>query len=75
MPTHPYFYAWWPVGHLIGYENTFVNMAADICRVLGGEKPEVPMPDFDDALKTQQVLEAVMVSVMKKSWVKVKSIK
>ncbi len=75
MPTHPYLHAWWPVGHIIGYENTFVNMAADICRVIGGEKPEVPLPDFEDALKTQQVLDAVLVSAMKKTWIKVKDVK
>jgi predicted dehydrogenase len=73
--SHPYIYAWWPDAHLIGYEHTFVNMTADICRILGGEKPDVPMPDFADALKTQQVLDAALVSAAKKTWVKVGSIK
>jgi len=73
--VHPYYKAWWPDGHLIGYEHTFINIAADIMRVLGGEKPEVPLPDFADALRTQQVLEAALVSAEKKTWVKVSSIK
>ncbi len=73
--VHPYFYAWWPEAHIIGYEHGFINMLADICRVLGGRKPEVPLPDFDDALKTQQVLEASLISAKEKQWVKVKSIK
>jgi len=72
---HPYFYAWWPQGHIIGYEHTFINVAADICRVLGGKKPEVPLPDFDDALLTQQVLEASLLSARKKAWIKVNSIR
>jgi predicted dehydrogenase len=72
---HPYYYAWWPQGHIIGYEHTFINVAADICRVLGGKKPEVPLPDFADALKTQQVMEAALISAAKKTWVKVRGIK
>ncbi len=50
-------------------------MAADICRILGDKKPEVPMPDFADALKTQGVLEAALISAKTKKWVKVKSVK
>jgi predicted dehydrogenase len=33
------------------------------------------MPDFADALVTQQVLDAALLSAEKKSWVKVSSIK
>ncbi len=29
---------------------------------LGAKTPTVPLPDFEDAYKTQQVLEAAMVS-------------
>jgi predicted dehydrogenase len=75
MPTHPYIQAWWPVGHIIGYEHTFINMAADICKILGNKKPEVPMPDFADSLKTQQILDAALLSSAKKTWIKVGSIK
>lgn len=59
---HPYVGNWWPDGHIIGYEHTFVNMAADILRALGGQEPEVPLPDFADALQTQRVLEAALIS-------------
>ena len=30
--------------------------------VLGGKAPVVPLPDFEDAYKTQQVLEAAAIS-------------
>lgn len=73
--AHPYCYAWWPDAHVIGYEHGFVNMAADIGRILGGQQPEVPMPDFADALKTQQVLEAALQAAQKKTWVKLSSVK
>ena len=60
--VHPWVASWWPEGHGLGYEHTFVNMAADVLRVLGGKKPEVPIPDFEDAFKTQRVLEAALLS-------------
>ncbi len=60
--THPYVSSWWPDGHVLGYEHGFVNMAGDILRVLGGEKPEVPLPDFADAYETQRVLEAASIA-------------
>ncbi len=59
---HPYAGNWWPDAHLIGYEHGFVNQAFDILKVLGGEAPTVPIPDFEDAYQTQRVLEAAMIS-------------
>ncbi len=55
---HPYAAAWWPDAHVLGYEHGFVNMAADIVRVLSGAEPELPLPDFEDAWRTQCVMEA-----------------
>ncbi|MGH7178544.1 MAG: Gfo/Idh/MocA family protein, partial [Tepidisphaeraceae bacterium] len=65
-PDHPYAANWWPDAHLVGYEHGFVNMTADMMNILGGKPPVVPMPDFEDAYKTQQVLEAAMLSAMDK---------
>jgi predicted dehydrogenase len=59
---HPYVGNWWPDAHIIGYEHGFINEAADIFNVLGGKPPVVPLPDFEDGFKTQQVLEAAIVS-------------
>jgi predicted dehydrogenase len=59
---HPYVAQWWPEAHLLGYEHGFVNMAADILRVLGRRRPELPLPDFADAYQTQRVLEAALIS-------------
>lgn len=60
--AHPYVEAWWPDSHGLGYEHGFVNQAADILTMVGGGQPVVPMPDFADAFKTQQVLDAALVS-------------
>lgn len=59
---HPYAKHWWPDAHVLGYEHGFVNMAADILRVLDGRPPELPLPDFEDAYQTQRVLEAALIS-------------
>jgi len=59
---HPYVANWWPDAHIIGYEHGFTNQAYDILKVLGGEEPTVPIPDFEDAYQTQRVLEASLLS-------------
>ena len=72
--VHPYMKHYWPPGHLIGYEHGFVSQAADITRVLGGHTPEVPLPDFEDAWKTQCVLEAVIQSARRRRPISVREI-
>ena len=64
--VHPYIKHYWPAGHLVGYEHGFVSQAADIVRVLGGQPAEIPLPDFEDAWKTQCVLEAVIRSARRR---------
>ncbi|QEH33225.1 Glucose--fructose oxidoreductase precursor [Aquisphaera giovannonii] len=59
---HPYAGNWWPDAHVLGYEHGFVNQAYDILLALAGEEPTVPIPDFEDAYKTQRVLEAALVA-------------
>jgi predicted dehydrogenase len=72
---HPYAGRWWPDAHVLGYEHGFTNMLADVLRVLGGEKPEVPLPDFEDAYQTQRVLEAALVSAKERCAVKLSEVK
>ncbi len=74
-PKHPYAGNWWPAAHVLGYEHGFVNMAADICRVVGGEKPVVPLPDFADAYETQRVLEAALLAAKHRTTVKLSEVK
>ncbi|MDH3249565.1 MAG: gfo/Idh/MocA family oxidoreductase, partial [Acidimicrobiia bacterium] len=64
---HPYAGSWWPDGHWLGYEHTFVNQAADIVKALGGILPEAPLPDFADAFETQRVMEAAVVSARRRA--------
>jgi predicted dehydrogenase len=54
---HPYAAAWWPPGHGLGYEHTFVHEIADFVRAVAEGQP--PQPSFDDGLYVQKVLDAV----------------
>lgn len=72
---HPYVDAYWPAAHGLGYEHGFTSEVADIVRMLGGRKPEVPMPDFADAFETQRVLEAALISARERGPVKMSQVK
>ena len=68
--VHPYAGQWWPPGHIIGYEHTFVHTIADFVNAIA--KGRAVQPTFEDGLKNQLVLEAVEQSAEKRRWVKVK---
>ncbi|MFF0162029.1 Gfo/Idh/MocA family protein [Streptomyces sp. NPDC005263] len=64
-PEHPYLEAWWPPGHGLGYEHTFVHQARDLVHAIHeGRRPE---PSFADGLQVQRVLAAVEESAEKNS--------
>jgi predicted dehydrogenase len=65
-PDHPYVGAWWPPGHLIGYEHGFTHQVVDLVRDIadGAE----PAPSFADGLRVQRVLAAVEASSDTNSW-------
>jgi predicted dehydrogenase len=67
--------SWWPEAHLLGYEHGFINMAADILRVLGRRRPELPLPDFADAYETQRVLEAAMISAKERTAIPLREVR
>ncbi len=64
-PSHPYMSAWWPPGHLIGYEHTFTHQVVDLLRDIAAERD--PVPSFADGLQVQQVLAAVEASAADES--------
>jgi len=72
---HPYAGNWWPDAHILGYEHGFINQTADMMLALAGREPVVPLVDFEDAFKTQQVLEAASISAQERQPVKVAEIK
>ncbi len=66
---HPYVHAWWPPGHIIGYEHLFTHEMYEF--VLGLTKKKANYPTFEDAVKCQAVLEAVEKAAGTKKWEKV----
>jgi predicted dehydrogenase len=67
-PEHPYMQAWWPPGHIIGYEHTFVHTVRDLME--GIATGESPAPTFEDGYRCQAVLEAVERSVESREWMR-----
>ena len=66
--AHPYVGHWWPPGHLIGYEHSFVHTIADFVRAVAGQKNVAP--NFADGLANQQVLAAIAESAQSRRWVR-----
>ncbi|MFF2243211.1 Gfo/Idh/MocA family protein [Arthrobacter sp. NPDC058130] len=64
-PEHPYVDAWWPQGHVLGWEHTFTHEIRDFLAAVGtGTEPS---PSFEDGLTVQRILAAVEESAAAKS--------
>jgi predicted dehydrogenase len=66
---HPYMRAWWPPGHLIGYEHTFTHTVYDLLEAIADGK--IPRPSFEDGVANQAVLEAMERAARTRRWVTV----
>ena len=56
----PYIDGWWPPGHVLGWDATFTNQAADFLAALAAGR--APTPSFEDGLAVQRVLAAIEAS-------------
>lgn len=65
-PDHPYVSHFWPPGHIIGWEHTFIATVADFLQSLASSEPF--HANFDDALAVQRLMDAVEHSSKTKSW-------
>ncbi len=62
----PYTEAWWPPGHIIGYEHLFVHeMREFLCQL---DQNDVTYPTFGDAVKCQRVLDTVEKAAESRKW-------
>jgi predicted dehydrogenase len=66
---HPYVGAWWPPGHIIGYEHSFTHQARDLIEAIATGTD--PRPSFEDGLAVQRVLDAVERSAATGAWTEV----
>jgi len=67
--SHPYLSAWWPPGHILGWEHTFVHEVRDL--LLAIDEGREVIPSFYDGLRCQQVLDAALESARSGAWVQV----
>jgi predicted dehydrogenase len=65
-PQHPFVKAWWPPGHIIGYEHTFVHTVFDLLEAIADKR--LPSPNFHDGLRNQRVLAAIENSSTTRRW-------
>jgi len=63
---HPYVAAWWPPGHIIGYEHTFTHTVFDLLKAVDEQK--VPTPNFEDGVRNQKVLDAIEKASESRRW-------
>ena len=64
---HPYIDKWWPPGHIIGWEHTFIHEIGDfLLAIADNGKIE---PDFGDGYQCQKILDAVMESSKSRKWI------
>ena len=68
-PFHPYM-KWWPPGHVIGYEHTFVHVVYDLMQALS--QNHKPTPSFLDGVQNQKVIDAIQHSAQSKKWIQIR---
>ncbi|MCR9098015.1 MAG: Gfo/Idh/MocA family oxidoreductase [bacterium] len=67
--SHPYVDAWWPPGHILGYEHTFTHTVLDLLRAIDADT--LPSPNFRDGVTNQRVLDAIERSSANRRWEKI----
>lgn len=63
---HPYGSNFWRPGHIVGYEHTFIAALGDFLLSLG--RNEIFHPNFQDGLRVQKVIDAVLKSAQCRQW-------
>jgi predicted dehydrogenase len=63
QPAHPFIKNWWPAGHIIGWEHTFVHEICHFLDAVVNDRPVNPYgATFEDGYKTAVISEAIMES-------------
>lgn len=66
---HPYVGAWWPPGHIIGWEESHIHQVADFLMAVENNTPI--SPDFSVGVANQAVLDALVASSESGQWIDV----
>jgi predicted dehydrogenase len=72
-PGHPYLSGWYPPGHMLGWDDTFVHEVKDLVDAVAAGQD--PLPSFADGLQVQLVLDAVQRSAADRGcWTEVEEV-
>ena len=66
-PDDPYVDAWWPPGHVLGWEHPLVHQSYEFLRAV--KRGDGYRPDFRDGLAVQRVLGAIEESDRTAGWI------
>ncbi|MBC6937111.1 MAG: gfo/Idh/MocA family oxidoreductase [Chloroflexi bacterium] len=70
---HPWWEHWWPQGHMIGWEHTFVHEIAHLLDCIVNDKAVAPIgATFEDGYRAAVVCDAILESAQGKKQVDVK---
>lgn len=62
-PYHPWWEYWWPQGHMIGWEHTFVHEISHFLDCIVNDKDVSPIgADFDDGYRAAVICDAILES-------------
>ncbi len=62
-PYHPWWENWWPQGHMIGWEHTFVHEITHLLDCIVNDRPVAPIgADFEDGYRTAVICDAILES-------------
>jgi predicted dehydrogenase len=62
-PSHPFMEYWWPPGHIIGWEHSFVHEIHHLLSAIAGDGKVRPHgADFEDGYRAAEVCDAVIRS-------------
>ncbi|MDO8685230.1 MAG: Gfo/Idh/MocA family oxidoreductase [Clostridiales bacterium] len=68
-PSHSYIKQWWPSGHILGWEHTFIHQYYEFLKAIVEDYK--PSPSFYDGMKNQEAIEAVEKAALEKRWIKI----
>ncbi len=71
-PYHPYWENWWPQGHMIGWEHSFIHEINHLLDCIVNDKDVGPYgATFEDGYRTDCVCDAILKSAARKKQVDV----
>jgi len=70
---HPFWSNWWPQGHIIGWEHTFVHQFDHFFRAIVNKEPVTPFAaDFEDGYRNSVICDAILQSAKERKQVDIK---